>query len=72
MLELRAYQSPNAGGDVEYKRFAAKDVIIHEIPQRFVGSPNQQLDLSGVSEGLTGPRRCSKRSAARDGVRKRA
>lgn len=39
---------------MEYKRFAAKDVIIHEIPQRFVGSPNQQLDLSAVAEKLTG------------------
>lgn len=39
---------------VEYKRFAAKEAIIHEIPQRFVGAPNQQLDLSEVAESLTG------------------
>lgn len=39
---------------MEYKRFAAAEVIIHEIPQRFVNTPNQQLDLSGVAEPLTG------------------
>lgn len=39
---------------VDYKRFAAKKVVIHEIPQRFVGGANMQLDLSGVAENLTG------------------
>jgi hypothetical protein len=39
---------------VDYKRFAAKEVVIHEIPQRFVGGANQQLDLSGVAEKLSG------------------
>jgi len=37
-----------------YKQFAAADVIIHEIPVRYVGAPNQQLDLSGISEPLSG------------------
>lgn len=39
---------------MDYKRFAAKKVVIHEIPQRFVGGTNQQLDLSGVAENLNG------------------
>ncbi|HEY5941266.1 MAG TPA: nucleoid-associated protein [Solirubrobacterales bacterium] len=39
---------------MDYKRFAARKVVIHEIPQRFVGGVNQQLDLSGVAEKLTG------------------
>jgi hypothetical protein len=39
---------------MEYKRFAGQKVVIHEVPQRFVGGTNQQLDLSAVAEDLTG------------------
>jgi hypothetical protein len=38
----------------DYKQFAATEVIIHEIPVRFVSGANQQLDLSGVAEPLSG------------------
>jgi hypothetical protein len=40
---------------VNYKEFAAENVIIHEVPQRFVSEKGRQLDLSGASEKLTGP-----------------
>ncbi len=39
---------------VDYKRFAGDQVIIHEIPQRFVAEKGRQLDLSGAAEKLSG------------------
>jgi hypothetical protein len=39
---------------LNYARFNAAEVIIHEVPQRFVGGPAQQLTLSDRSEPLTG------------------
>jgi hypothetical protein len=39
---------------VNYTRFNASEVIIHEVPQRFVGSPAQQLELSDRPEPLSG------------------
>ena len=41
-------------GSDHFKRFAAEEVIIHEVPQRFVGDPNRKLDLSQKAEKLTG------------------
>jgi hypothetical protein len=38
----------------DYKRFAAKDVIIHDVPQHFVHEKGRQLELSGAAEKLTG------------------
>lgn len=38
----------------DYKLFAGAEVIIHEIPQHFVGGASPALDLSGVAEPLTG------------------
>jgi hypothetical protein len=39
---------------VNYARFNASEVIIHEVPQRFVGGPAQQLTLSDRAEPLSG------------------
>ena len=39
---------------VDYKRFAANDVIIHDVPQRFVHEKGRELDLSAQAEKLTG------------------
>jgi 37-kD nucleoid-associated bacterial protein len=39
---------------VNYARFNASEVIIHEVPQRFVGGPAQQLTLSDRPEPLSG------------------
>jgi hypothetical protein len=39
---------------VNYARFNASEVIIHEVPQRFVGGPAQQLTLSDQPERLSG------------------
>lgn len=39
---------------MNYARFNASEVIIHEVPQRFVGSPAQQLTLSDRAEPLSG------------------
>jgi hypothetical protein len=39
---------------VNYARFNASEVIIHEVPQRFVGGPDQQLTLSDRPEALSG------------------
>jgi hypothetical protein len=39
---------------VDYVRFNASQVIIHEVPQRFVGGPAQQLTLSERPEPLSG------------------
>jgi nucleoid associated protein NdpA len=39
---------------VSYTRFNASEVIIHEVPQRFVGGPAQQLTLSDRPEHLSG------------------
>ncbi len=39
---------------MNYARFNASEVIIHEVPQRFVGGPAQQLTLSDRAEPLSG------------------
>jgi hypothetical protein len=39
---------------MDFARFDASEVIIHEVPQRFVGSPQQQLILSDSPERLSG------------------
>jgi 37-kD nucleoid-associated bacterial protein len=38
----------------DFKRFAAQNVIIHDVPQRFVHEKGQQIELSGAAEKLTG------------------